>query len=335
MPQVDGEKLLQWYAKNARVLPWRGSREPYPVLVSEIMLQQTRVEAVLPHYLHFMASLPDVQSLALLPAEELNKLWEGLGYYSRARNLQKAARQIVERGAFPQTKEALLTLCGVGEYTAGAVASIAFGERCAAVDGNVLRICARITLDQTPLPSPAMNRSAERFVLDTLPQDADAGIFNQALMDLGATICTPRSPKCDICPWRDGCKGYASGAPELLPIRSEKPPKQEESFAVYLFVKDGRVLVRKRPAKGMLAGLWEFPHHLAGAYQGEPVTAHKHVFTHRVWQMQAYLCADAPLPDDTANAQWVDAQALAALAFPSAMEPFRAWLFRNLLRAEQ
>ena len=199
------EGLLPWYAANRRDLPWRKSREPYAVWVSEIMLQQTRVEAVIPYYRRFMQALPDVRALAEAPEEQLLKLWEGLGYYSRVRNMQAAAGQIVKRGGFPQTAEELKKLKGFGDYTAGAVASIAFAQRAAAVDGNVLRVWTRIERVGESIKIPSVKRACTRAVLEAMPEEADPGQYNQALMELGATVCTPRSPDCAHCPVQAHC----------------------------------------------------------------------------------------------------------------------------------
>lgn len=317
---MPGVVLLDWYAAHARDLPWRKNRDPYRVWVSEIMLQQTRVEAVLPRYEAFLQALPDVEALAAVPEETLFKLWEGLGYYSRARNLQKAARQIVSLGSFPSTAQELIKLSGFGPYTAAAVASIAFSERIAAVDGNVLRIHSRMELSDASVPSPAATKAAGAWALAILPEAADPGVFNQALMDLGATVCTPLSPKCTPCPLRPFCAAFADGLQDAYPKRQIKTSRQEESFPVFLVRQGDRVLVRKRPARGMLAGLWEFPHHLPLVPKGECLCTHRHVFTHRVWNMELYAAETDVLPD---GCIFADSQTLLSLAMPSAFAPFR------------
>ncbi len=322
---MPGVALLAWYGANARELPWRRDAEPYRVWVSEVMLQQTRVEAVLPRYEAFLRALPDVHALAAVPEETLFKLWEGLGYYSRARALQKAARQIEALGAFPQTVEELRHLSGFGPYTAGAVASIAFGVRCAAVDGNVLRIHARMCMDVTPIPSPAASRAAEDWVLSLMPEDCRPGDFNQALMDLGASLCVPGAPRCGRCPWQGFCPAHKEGMEDTFPRRVPKAAKKEERFPVFLCLRGGKVLVRRRPDTGMLAGLWEFPHHEEGlSPKGEPLCRHRHIFTHRIWEMELFLS------DGSAEGTFVDADGLRALPMASAFEPFRQAALRLL-----
>ena len=226
------EGLLAWYAREKRDLPWRRDRDPYRIWISETMLQQTRVEAVRPRYEAFLAALPDVRALAAVPEEALLKLWEGLGYYARARNLRRAAQEIAKRGGFPRTAAALRTLPGFGPYTAGAVASIAFGERVAAVDGNVLRVWARLDAVAEDVRSPSARRACEAAVLAAMPPDADPGAYNQALMELGALICTPRGPKCASCPVASGCCAREEGLEAVLPVRAPAPARGVEAFDV-------------------------------------------------------------------------------------------------------
>ena len=318
--------LLDWYAANHRDLPWRRDRDPYRVWVSEIMLQQTRVEAVIPYYERFLAALPDVAALAAAPDEQLLKLWEGLGYYSRVRNMKKAANQILERGGFPRTAAELKKLSGFGEYTSGAVASIAFGQRVPAVDGNVLRVWARMTRTGESVKLPSVRRRCAADVLEAMPEDADPGLYNQALMELGATVCTPRSPRCRLCPVRAGCGAFAAGEAEDYPIAEAQPARPVEAFTVYLIVENGRVLVRKRPETGLLAGLWEFPHDLDGVRElpCEPLEV-RHVFTHKIWQMRGVRAA---LTGPCAGV-WADRTRLAALPMNSAMEKYRQLLLES------
>lgn len=316
-----GQKLLCWYAQNARDLPWRKNDDPYRVWVSEVMLQQTRVEAVLPRYEAFLRELLDVAHLAAVPDERLNKLWEGLGYYARARNMKKAAMKICELGGFPSAYEELLRLPGFGPYTAGAVSSIAFHKRHAAIDGNLLRIFARLTASDTPVQNPGLKLRAEAYFLERMPQGCDPGTFNQALMDLGAGICTPGNPSCESCPVQAHCEAYQTNTTDLYPVRAPKAAKKEESFAVYLIVQGEKAYVRKRPGQGMLAGMWEFPHHLDKEYKGKTLVSYSHIFTHRIWHMD-FMQPLAPPPIDP---DWilVDSRALQALPMPSAMAPFR------------
>lgn len=322
------EGLLPWYEANRRDLPWRKSREPYAVWVSEIMLQQTRVEAVIPYYRRFMQALPDVRALADAPEEQLLKLWEGLGYYSRVRNMQAAAGQIVKRGGFPQTAEELKKLKGFGDYTAGAVASIAFAQRAAAVDGNVLRVWTRMERVGESIKIPSVKRACTRAVLEAMPEEADPGQYNQALMELGATVCTPRSPDCAHCPVQAHCGAFAADEAEDYPVKDPKPVKAVEEFDVYLIVKDGRALVRKRPKSGLLAGLWEFPHGKlpVRVKQELPPVDVKHVFTHKIWLMHGLR---AELAGEAEGCVWVDAQELAALPMPTPMDKHRKELLES------
>ena len=299
--------LLAWYQTAARSLPWRDAPTPYHVWLSEIMLQQTRVEAVLPYYRRFLEALPDIPALAAAEEEQLHKLWEGLGYYSRVRNLQKAAVQVMERygGALPASYQLLLELCGIGEYTAGAISSIAFGIPVPAVDGNVLRVLSRILASEADIMKPQIKALYRRLLLDIMPRECP-GDFNQALMELGATVCLPNGmPKCAECPLRLSCTAYLQGNPLLYPVKGEKKPRRIEEKTVFVLRSPQGVLLRKRPANGLLAGLWEFPNivgklsqNKARAYlQTQGILCHsfvtlpeaKHVFTHVEWQMKGYL----------------------------------------------
>ena len=321
---ADG--LIEWYEREKRDLPWRRDREAYHVWVSEIMLQQTRVEAVIPYYERFLAALPTVESLAEADEAQLLKLWEGLGYYSRVRNMQKAAKAVVSMGGFPETAKELKKLSGFGEYTSGAVASIAFGERAAAVDGNVLRVWARMERISESIKMPSVRRACAQAVLAAMPEDCDPGAYTQALMELGATVCTPRSPKCGKCPVRENCGAYAADEAEEYPIAEAKPVKAEEEFDVHLIVRNGRALVRQRPSTGLLANMWEFPH-------GEETVRIKdgflmevrHVFTHKIWLMRGVR---AELLEET-DGRWVNAQELRALPMSSAMVKFRQYLLES------
>jgi len=292
--------LLEWYRDNARALPWREDPTPYHVLVSEVMLQQTRVAAVLDYYRRFLEEAPDVEALAALPEDRLMKLWQGLGYYSRARNLQRAARQIMERhgGAFPSDYGSVRALPGVGDYTAGAVCSIAFGLAVPAVDGNVLRVLARIAGDEGDIAAPEAKRRAARALEPLIPLSAP-GAFNQALMELGAVVCLPNGkPLCDRCPARDFCTAHVEGRTGELPVKSPKKPRRVEERTVWLIFRAGRVALRRRPDKGLLAGLWEYPNEPGDALPADwppplspPVYAGtaRHVFTHIEWHMTARL----------------------------------------------
>ena len=248
--------LLPWYREHGRALPWRQSREPYRIWLSEIMLQQTRVEAVKGYYARFLEALPTVEVLAKADDELLHKLWQGLGYYSRARNLKKAAVQIVEQynGIFPVDYEQVLALPGIGEYTAGAICSIAFDQPKAAVDGNVLRVITRLTEDVTPIDSPTLKRSVREALEEVYPKEA--GAFTQALMELGATLCGPNwKPRCTQCPCRNFCGGYLHGTAEQFPVKKPKAKRREEQYTVFIVSCEGRFALEKRPAEGLLAGL--------------------------------------------------------------------------------
>ena len=301
------EPLLAWYDECRRDLPWREKPDAYRVWVSEVMLQQTRAAAVKPYFSRFMESLPDIPSLAQVQEDTLLKLWEGLGYYSRAKNLHRAAVQIMEeyRGRMPGDYETLLKLPGIGSYTAGAIASIAFGQPVAAVDGNVLRVTARLIKDGADIGDPAVKRRLEQDLLAIIPQDRP-GDFNQALMELGATVCLPNgAPLCTQCPWRSVCLANRDGVQGQYPRKQAKKARRIEKKTVLLIRDACCVAIRKRPAKGLLAGLYEFPC-LDGWLTGKEVADwlkeqgvravriekqpdSRHIFTHREWEMTGYL----------------------------------------------
>ena len=299
------ELLTNWYPDHHRDLPWRRSRDPYAIWISEIMLQQTRVAAVIPYYERFMKELPDVSALAAVADDRLNLLWQGLGYYSRAKNLKRAAKIVCDRyaGRMPDTYEALLSLPGVGSYTAGAIASIAYGERVPAVDGNVLRVYARVFNDPSDISDPAVKTRVFDELKAVMP--ADPGTFNQALMELGATVCVPNGqPLCGSCPLASACKAREAGTAGLLPNNRPKKPRAIEEKTVFALYDHGAPLLLKRPDTGLLAGLYELPN-VSGTLSTEKamewLTAHelhplgdllsysaKHVFTHIEWHMRVY-----------------------------------------------
>lgn len=306
--------LLEWFRDHQRTLPWRSDPTPYHVWVSEIMLQQTRVAAVLGYYHRFMTALPTVHDLARVDEDQLLKLWQGLGYYNRARNLQKAARQIVEQwgGQFPASYEQLLTLPGVGEYTAGAIASIAFGLPEPAVDGNVLRVVARITGDASDISRADTKKAVRSALAEIIPLNAP-GNFNQALMELGALICLPNgAPDCAHCPAATFCVAHLENQTDFLPVKGTKKPRTIENRTVYLIFYDGKVALRRRPNRGLLAGLWEFPNELSDSpvpeqWELTPVSQEfcgvgRHIFTHREWHMTGQLWL---LPSDRLPEGWV------------------------------
>ena len=302
--------LLQWYRENARVLPWRSDPTPYHVWISEIMLQQTRVAAVLDYYRRFLAELPTVADLAAVEEDRLMKLWQGLGYYNRARNLQKAARQIMEDygGVFPNTYEAIHALAGIGDYTAGAISSIAFGIPEPAVDGNVLRVTARITGDDGDIMKPDTKARMGQALKRVMPVEAP-GDFNQALMELGATVCLPNgAPLCDQCPAKDFCTARLTERTGELPVKAAKKARRVEERTVFLIFRDGAVALRRRKRRGLLAGLWEYPNELSPApcpveaLSLEQGPSGKHIFTHIEWHMKAVLVQAA---NDTLPQGWV------------------------------
>ena len=298
--------LLAWYDSARRHLPWRETVSPYRTWVSEIMLQQTRVSAVIPYFERFMDTLPTVEALAAAEESQLLALWQGLGYYSRARNLQKAAKTIVNDlgGLFPDTYEELLKLTGVGEYTAGAIASIAFHRPVPAVDGNVLRVAARLIDCSDNILNEAVRRRFREKLQEVIPHDRP-GDFNQALMELGALVCLPNTePKCEVCPCRGFCLAYARGHQTELPVREKDKDKRKEEKTVFILRRGEYEAVRQRPKEGLLASLWEYPN-VEGALNEQQAAAQlsdwniiphkwlktthkKHVFTHIIWEMTVY-----------------------------------------------
>lgn len=298
--------LLEWFSSHARVLPWREQPTPYRVWVSEIMLQQTRVEAVKPYFNRFMDRLPDIASLAECPEDVLLKLWEGLGYYNRVRNLKEAAQTVIAEhgGELPADYEKLLKLKGIGHYTAGAVASIAYGIPVPAVDGNVLRVISRVTGDDADIMKASVRTAMEHDLAEVIPE-GQAGAFNQALMELGACVCVPNgAPLCDQCPWNNMCRAKAQGRIDELPVKSKAKARRIEKRTVFIIRDEEKVLLRKRPEQGLLAGLYELPNtlgHLSPeqveVYVKElglsplrilPLEPAKHIFSHIEWQMIGY-----------------------------------------------
>ncbi len=330
------DELLLWYDQTKRDLPWRRTRDPYAIWLSEIMLQQTRTETVRGYWQRFLERFPTVQALAAANEEDTLKMWEGLGYYSRARNLHACAKAVcaLHGGSFPQTAAALKALPGIGDYTAGAVASIAFGERTPAVDGNVERVVARLCGIRENVGIPSVRRALRAQAEALVPADRP-GDWNQAMMELGARVCLPGAPKCEACPLRAFCDAYTAGDAAALPVKTKKAPQKVERRAVGIAICRGRALVLRRE-EGLLRGLWTFPCPEGGA---EALLAHlaengvnartireaghvRHVFTHRVWEMELYLLAadGASCPPGW---RWADASELAALPMPAAMKKAR------------
>jgi A/G-specific adenine glycosylase len=328
--------LLSWYDGHARMLPWREDNSPYRVWVSEIMLQQTRVEAVKPFFERFLNALPDVQSLADCPEDELLKLWEGLGYYNRVRNMQKAARIVVDTygGQFPADYEKLLALPGIGHYTAGAIGSIAFGIPMPAVDGNVLRVISRIQASFEDIMKQSVKNAMEQQVEQIIPKDR-AGDFNQALIEIGAIVCVPNGKaKCEECPLSELCQARIRGIVDELPKKKAKKERRIEEKTVLVLREGERVGLRKRPAKGLLAGLYELPN-LEG-HQSEdevlsqvkdwglspirilPLDGAKHIFSHVEWQMTGYIVS----LEETENMENIDQRGLFFIEAEETMEKY-------------
>lgn len=331
------DTLLPWYKQNARALPWRKDTKPYHIWLSEIMLQQTRVEAVWGYYLRFLEQLPDIHALAEAPESQLLKLWEGLGYYNRARNLQKAARVIESQygGQFPNQYEDIRALPGIGPYTAGAIASICFNLPCAAVDGNVLRIITRMTENSAPIDLMQTKNEIADQLKKVYPKN-NCGQFTQALMELGATICTPKSPKCEACPAKAFCRAYAHNTVMNYPVKLPKKEKRVEERTVFLLQYEDKYALTKRTENGLLSGLWQLPNilgkmdaeqalHTADSFGVQPVELYQqlnrvHIFTHIRWQMTCYHIQCALAQSDFT---WATAQEIqTAYALPTAFRMF-------------
>ena len=326
-------KLLTWYARHARELPWRAlpghAGDPYAIWLSEIMLQQTTVAAVKGYYAAFLARWPTVGALAAAPLDDVLAQWAGLGYYARARNLHACAQVVAERGGFPDSVAGLRELPGIGPYTAGAIAAIAFNRPAAAVDGNVERVIARLYAIETPLPEAKSEITA---LTQALVPHAAPGDFAQSLMDLGATICTPRAPQCLICPWLEDCQARAKGLTEVLPRKAAKRAvPQRVGIAFWITSPDGQVLLRRRANKGLLGGMMEIPSTLwaatlpadpfaeapAGAGWRDTGRSISHTFTHFHLSLAIWSCEvtdDAP-----ANCRWAPLHSLENEALPTVM----------------
>ena len=345
------EPLCLWYRENKRSMPWRDDPAPYHVWLSEIMLQQTRIEAVKAYYERFTKKLPDVEALAAVSEEELLKLWEGLGYYNRARNLKKAAVLMVERydGKLPADYELLMELPGIGSYTAGAVASIAYGIPAPAVDGNVLRVTMRFLNCRDDIGRMAVRKKMERSVMDVIPKDCP-GDFNQALMELGETVCIPNGvPLCEKCPLENLCAGHQMGNEKELPVRKEKKARRVEKRTILVFERNGCIGITRRPDSGLLAGLWEFPSldgHMGISGLREWLKERKinvetvarmgrakHIFSHVEWHMTGYriVLAENTLPDIVPGLVWAQREQLSDMyAVPVAFLFFLEQIFASV-----
>ncbi|MGI5958752.1 MAG: A/G-specific adenine glycosylase [Massiliimalia sp.] len=341
--------LLTWYQQFARVLPWRSDPTPYHVWISEIMLQQTRVEAVKEYYARFLQELPDLESLAQVPEQKLLKLWEGLGYYSRARNLKKAAELVMEQygGQLPSDPASLQKLPGIGAYTAGAIASIAFQVPAPAVDGNVLRILSRVMGDYSNVSQTQTKKKYEELLRQVYPLAAEQkspGDFTQALMELGATVCVPNGePRCLVCPWGDLCQAKKLGVIGELPVKDEKKARTIEKRTVLVLCSGNKVALRQRPKQGLLASLWEFPAvegHLSQQQAknllndwGMDVNGEihslgraKHIFTHIEWNMIGFQ-AEVDCEGTESGLVWVERERLKEeYPIPNALKAYQKFL---------
>ena len=333
------EALIPWYEAHKRELPWRQDKEPYHVWLSEIMLQQTRVEAVKEYYRRFLTTLPTIADLAEAPEEQILKLWEGLGYYNRVRNLQKAAQTICAdyAGVFPSEYAQIRSLSGIGDYTAGAIASICFDAPTPAVDGNVLRVYSRLLADDANIDLQTTKKRITRKLQETYPRK-NPGIATQALMELGATVCVPNgAPRCDVCPVAEICQARKQDTWRDLPVRSEKKKRKIVDKTVFVLLTEDTVALHKRSASGLLAGMWEFPNvdvkldkqeavtQVTG-WQTEPVdllmqTSYTHIFSHVEWHLTAYYIR---CRKTNKKWKWVTKESLdETYALPSAFRPFR------------
>lgn len=338
--------LLDWYSIHKRALPWRTDKNPYHVWVSEIMLQQTRIEAVIDYYQRFMKELPTIEKLASCSEEKLLKLWEGLGYYNRVRNLQKAAQIIMSeyQSDFPKNYLQILSLPGIGEYTASAISSICFSLKEATVDGNVLRVYMRINNCYDNIDDNKTRKKVREDLMRIMPQEA--GNFNEGMMELGETICIPNGiPKCMKCPLKEFCKAYHHQTFLELPIKQEKKSKKEELYTVLLLVNQNKIAIQKREEKGLLHNMWQFPNienHLAKKKLDDYLMkngmkptiikksiSYTHIFTHKKWNMCSYLIRiDKKV--ELENTAWVSLQELnERYALPTAFQPFKKFLEEN------
>ncbi len=349
MKRNDIDQLLLWYHANRRDLPWRNTQDPYAIWLSEIMLQQTQVDTVIPYYERFLSYYPTVQHLAAADPEQVLKLWEGLGYYSRAKRLIPCAKMVVDKfnARFPNTKEQMLTLPGVGPYTAGAVLGIAFNVKEPAVDGNVLRVMTRYLAWDIDIAEPKSRVAIEKHLSNHLPDDMRG--FAQALMELGATICTPKSPKCSACPVQSGCTALYEGRVGELPVKQKKKASPTLQVAVALIECEGQYLMYQKEESGLLGGFWAYPYATSETEQDAlsnlnewlteylgswwmpstqlvalDVKAVKHVFTHQIWQMKPYCATIESTTRNCLNLEypivkWVDAETMEQLAITTAM----------------
>jgi A/G-specific adenine glycosylase len=341
--------LVSWFEEEKRDLPWRKTKNPYKIWVSEVMLQQTKVDTVIPYYERFIKKYPSLESLANADEEELLKEWEGLGYYSRARNLQAGVKEVMEdyKGVVPSTRKDISKLKGVGPYTAGAVLSIAYGVPEHAVDGNVMRVLSRLLLIKEDIAKPKTKKIFEYAVMELIDEE-NPSAFNQGLMELGAIICTPTKPKCLLCPVREYCTAFFEGMQEELPIKTIiKKTKIHKMKSIVIESADGKVLLEKRPSKGLLANMWQFPmvelptpnhtieniiehEYQMGIVKGKEILNFKHVFSHLTWEMESYeakLINEIDLPS---NCKWFTTEEIENQPMPvPVLKIWNAWKERN------
>lgn len=325
------QSLVEWFEEEKRDLPWRHTKDPYKIWVSEVMLQQTRVDTVIPYYNRFMESFPTLELLAEAPQEYLLKHWEGLGYYSRARNLQAGVREVLENygGIVPNNRHEISKLKGIGPYTAGAILSIAYNKPEHAVDGNVMRVLSRVLNIHDDIALPKTKKIFEAAV-DELIDPENPSSFNQGLMELGALICSPTSPKCLLCPVRDYCTAFNEGQPEELPVKSKKVKMKHLSFDVFVCEDEhGRLLMEQRPSEGLLANMWQFPmvehnensfEQFAQQYEVESqakqdILTFKHVFSHLTWHINAHYMKSKTCK----KGEWLTREQIALLPMPVPM----------------
>lgn len=341
--------LVSWFEEEKRDLPWRKTKDPYKIWVSEVMLQQTKVDTVIPYYERFIAKYPSLESLAFANEEELLKEWEGLGYYSRVRNLQAGVKEVVEiySSVVPSTRKEISQLKGVGPYTAGAVLSIAYGVPEHAVDGNVMRVLSRLLLIKEDIAKPKTKKIFEEAVMELIDPDHPSS-FNQGLMELGALICTPTKPKCLLCPIRENCSAFFEGMQEELPVKTvNKKTKTHKMKSVVIEREDGKVLLEKRPAKGLLANMWQFPmvelptpthtveeviehDYRISILRGKELLAFKHIFSHLTWEMESFeakLLEEIELPS---NCKWFTKEEIESQPMPvPILKIWQAWKERE------
>ena len=339
IPKEFAALVVEWFRREGRVLPWREGRNPYRIWISEVMLQQTRIEAVIPYYYRFLRELPDPEALAACPEDKLLKLWEGLGYYSRARNLKKAAETVMRDygGMMPREARELRRLPGIGDYTAGAIASIAFGEPSPAVDGNVLRVMTRVLGDESDIALPETKKKIAALLEEVYPQGSAAGDLTEGIMEIGERVCIPAGvPLCTVCPLQRICAAK-DGLWEKLPVKSPKKERKILEKTVFVLQAEGKIAIRRRPEGGLLAGMWEFysvdaamPLTAAKKHLEKegfspkrliPLGKAKHVFTHLEWHMTAFFVECA---EETKGFVWEPMEVIdASYAIPTALQKIK------------